>query len=453
MTTALACIALYAMAMIVVAVRFRLHPSRDEFFMAGRNAASITVGAALFQLIGGGEVVTVTALGYSHGFAAISLFVGYAAAFFLLGFLAPRIRARAGLARYNSLPDYIYDQFGTATGRLVAAISIVAFFALMLLQFSAAGQLLSPLVGLSYESGVLLTALIPLIYLTIGGFKTVLVTDLLQGATMFLLMVFFACVLLFKEGFVSEASGTVPLPTFSGISMILTGLFVALASSDVWQRSLAAKTDRAAKVGFFQGGTWLLLGGLLLSWLGIVARHLHVTESADSAFGALMSNALDPALQGLVAVLMFVTIVSTADTEIFLLGSLLQREYGRYADSTADQRTGELDNINRGRGMLIVIAVFGALVALVWRDLIQVYTWLLSSLLVIAPLVAASFLWKIGPRTALCSVLLNLALFAGLASVETLTLENAFFIVIPGLISIIAGAFLEKDTYGTESKA
>jgi Na+/proline symporter len=431
-----------------VAIRFRIHPSRDEFFMAGRKAAPVTVGAALFQLIGGGEIVTVAALGYSHGFAAISLFVGYAAAFFLLGLFAPRIRARAELAKYNSLPDYIYDQFGTATGRIVAIISIVAFFALMLLQFSAAGQLLAPLIGLSYESAVVVTAAIPLIYLAIGGFKTVLVTDLLQGAAMFLLMAFFAGVLLLQKGFVTSAAGTVPLPMFSSVSMILTGLFVALASSDVWQRALAARTDRAAKVGFFQGGTWLLLGGLLLSWLGVLARHLQVTDTPDLAFGALMSNALTPALQGLVALLMFVTIVSTADTEIFLLGSLLQREYGRYAGAVDNQATGDLDNINRGRGMLIAIAVLGALVALVWRDLILVYTWLLSSLLVISPLVVASLFWRVGGKTSLFSIATNAVLFAVLALTGGLNLENAFLIVVPGGLILIAGRYLEGASNG-----
>jgi Na+/proline symporter len=444
-------IAIFATVMVAVAIRFRLHPTPNEFFVAGRKAAPVTVGAALFQLIGGGEVVTITALGYTHGFTAISLFLGYSAAFFLLGFLAPRIRSRAELARYNSLPDYIYDHFGTATGRIVAAISIVAFFALMLLQFSAAGQLLAPLIGLSYESAVLLTALIPLVYLAIGGFRTVLVTDLLQGAAMFLLMAFLAGVLLVQRGFVVQASGTVPLPTFSSVSMVLTGFFVALASSDVWQRSLAARSDRAAKIGFLQGGTWLLLAGLLLSWLGIVARHLQVTDSADSAFGALMSNALTPALQGLVALLMFVTIVSTADTEMFLLSSLLQREYGRFR-AGLNPENDQLDNINRARGMLIGIAAAGAVVALMWRDLIQVYTWLLSSLLVIAPLVAASLLWKIGPKTALCSVFLNLMLFGILATIGTLTLESAFLIVIPGAITILAGAFVEKGTYVAKAK-
>ena len=61
--------------------------------MGGRTAPWYGVGAAIFSLIGGGEIVALTALGFSYGFAAISLFAGYAIGFIILGMAAGKIRA------------------------------------------------------------------------------------------------------------------------------------------------------------------------------------------------------------------------------------------------------------------------------------------------------------------------------------------------------------------------
>jgi solute:Na+ symporter, SSS family len=430
----------FAVVMVLIAWHYRVHPSSDEYFIAGRRAAPVTVGAALFQLIGGGEIVTITALAWSHGFAAISLFLGYAGAFFALGFFAQKIRARAELAKYYSLPDYVYDVHGPRAGRIVAGISILAFFALMLLQFSSAGHLLAPLVGLRYESAVIMMALIPLTYLIIGGFKTVLVTDLLQGGVMLAIMLILAGVLGVQYGFVGAAAGTSPLPLFSCASMVLTGFFVAVASSDVWQRALAAKTNHAARIGFFQGGFWLLIGGLVLSWMGVLAKYLGVSDNADSAFSLLMSKLLPPPLQALVALLMFVALISTADTEMFLLSSLLQREYSRLRHGGESLNC---DDVSRGRALLFVIAVLGAIIALVWRELIEVYTWLLSTLLVASPLVAASLFGRVGPKSAAWCLALNGVLFVTLWGVGVLNLENAFLIVLPGTAVLLFGHFLE----------
>lgn len=440
--------AAFVLLMWLIAFKYRRHPSPDEFFIANRRAAPVTVGAALFQLIGGGEIVTITSLAWANGFSAISLFLGYSAAFFVIGLLARRIRRRAELANYYSLPDYIYDVYGIGAGRIVAVVSIVAFFALMLLQFSAAGQLLAPLIGLKYETAVVLMAVIPVTYLVLGGFRTVLATDLLQGAVMFALSGFLACYLGYHYGLRVSSPQIAAMPVFSSLSMILTGFFVALASSDVWQRAFAARTDRAARLGFFQGATWLLLGGFILCWMGVLARQLGVAENADAAFGSLMANTLPAPLQSLVALLMFVALISTADTEMFLLSSLLQREYCRATLTHSGGLDGANSTVNRGRGLLVAISISGMLIALAWRDLIQLYTWLLSALLVVSPVVIVSLFSHVGRKTAFWALVLNALLFIGLAFLNALTLENAFLIVLPGGVALAFGALLEKSQHG-----
>ena len=61
--------------MLVVLVSsyiLRKSKSVHDFFMGGNEARWFGVGASIFSLIGGGEIVALTALGFSYGFPALN---------------------------------------------------------------------------------------------------------------------------------------------------------------------------------------------------------------------------------------------------------------------------------------------------------------------------------------------------------------------------------------------
>ena len=144
---------------------------------------------------------------------------------------------------------------------------------MLLIQFTAGGQVLSALTALSYEKSILLTAGIATAYLFIGGFKTVLATDVVQGAARLLLMPLIVFVA--AKGVTTHLSPppVAALPMMIWVSLIVTGFFSAASSADVWQRIYAAKTiDRAAQYGLVGGAALLIVFGVALVSLGLVAR-------------------------------------------------------------------------------------------------------------------------------------------------------------------------------------
>lgn len=178
----------YSALVLAIAFWYRKHTSGDEYLMGNRKASALLVASALFTLVGGGELVTLTSLSYTYGYAGLSLFIGYALGFFFLGFISSKIRS-GNSEQYNlSLPDYAHQHFGFVAGQVVFYISFGAFFSMLLIQFTAGGQVLSSLTSFSYEQSVIITALVCTAYLFIGGFKTVLATDLVQGIARLTLM-------------------------------------------------------------------------------------------------------------------------------------------------------------------------------------------------------------------------------------------------------------------------
>lgn len=433
----------YLVIVATVAVLFRNHETVDDFLIANRSAGALQVSQGLFTLIGGGEFVTMATLGFVYGLNAVALFLGYGLAFFFLAMNATRLRHSSAEKKFVSLPDYVYHHFGPGPSFFAFAFSVAAFFALLMLQFSAAASVLTPITGVPYTAWLVLLTVAITSYLVIGGLRAVLTTDVLQGAAMLGLLPVLLWMLFATLG--SEPSiawfGTEPLSPAIFTSLTVTGFLVGSSSADVWQRAYAAQSDRAARRGFIWGGFLFLVYGLALAMLGIAAQHLGVTN-ADTAFVDLAVQHTSPVALIVVVLLLVAAISSTADTEIFLLASLFQRELPRVRLLDASHPL--LSTLGGVRTLVVIVAVTAAVASIFFRDLVGIYSWLLSALLVISPIIVFSLFAKASSTGMFLSMLANAVLFAILIGLGYLTLDNAYLIAVPGLIFYLTAYLVRR---------
>ena len=108
--------------------------------------------------------------------------------------------------RYNAItvPDYLADRFKDR-GHALRIVSAVIIFT-MVVAYTAAqlvmsGKAFSSFIGTSYLTGVLIGAAVILVYTSVGGFKAVAYSDLVQGVLMFL------CLLLLPIAGIWHAGG------------------------------------------------------------------------------------------------------------------------------------------------------------------------------------------------------------------------------------------------------
>ena len=119
--------------------------------------------------------------------------------------------------RYDAItiPDYLENRFKdrTHTLRIISAVIIFSMAAFYIAaQITASGKAFESFIGTSYETGAIIGAAIILYYTTVGGFKAVAYSDLLQG----ILMV--SCLFVLPIVGINAAGGwTAMMQTLSGI--------------------------------------------------------------------------------------------------------------------------------------------------------------------------------------------------------------------------------------------
>ena len=195
-------LALYIGAMLVFGwVGMRRVRSSDDFAVARGSYGPVFLAFALTATTAsGGTFLGIPALGYTAGLSTLWYATMYPLGTYIGLLICLRGIRRAGAAfGTRSMPEYLGDRFDSEALRLCAALFS------MLLLFYLAGQLLSGAVmfnrmmGIDILPALVVTAVIIMIYIVIGGAHADILTDGVQGALMLALAI--AVVVMFCVGF------------------------------------------------------------------------------------------------------------------------------------------------------------------------------------------------------------------------------------------------------------
>ena len=317
--------------------------------------------------------------------------------------------------RYDSItvPDYLVARFRD-TGNLIRVLSAAAIFSMVIAytaaQLTASGKAFGSFLGIGYTTGVLIGAAVILYYTTVGGFKAVAYSDLLQGVLMFggLLVLPIAGIraaggwtplverlqqidpdLLEPMGeFGVSAAGVASAVGFMGIGLAFLGApqlltrFVAARSRDeIVDASLIA----VVCIIVFDVGAVLA---------GMAGRSLFpALEDPETILPVMSAELFPPVVTGLFLVIVLAAIMSTVDSLLILASSAVVRDVVQqiFNPDLSDKRLslyGKLTTVVIGTLALIlalgeVRAVFW-FVLFAWSGLASAFT----------PVVLCSLLWK-----------------------------------------------------------
>lgn len=195
-------LALYIGAMMILGfIGMRRVRDSDDFATARASYGPIFLAFALTATTAsGGTFIGIPALAYRTGFPALWYAFVYPLGVYLGVLVCLRAVRRAGATFGNrSIPEYLGDRYQSGALRIC-----VALFSLLLL-FYLAGQLLSgavlfnKMMGISILPALIITGVVLMLYIVIGGAHADILTDGMQGALMLLLAV--GVVVMFLTGF------------------------------------------------------------------------------------------------------------------------------------------------------------------------------------------------------------------------------------------------------------
>jgi SSS family solute:Na+ symporter/sodium/proline symporter len=315
--------------------------------------------------------------GMSSLWIAIGLVIG---AFLNYLFVAPRLRTYTELANDSiTLPDYFENRFNDKTRllRLVSSVVIVVFFTLYTSSgIVAGGKLFESSFGLSYESGLYITAGVVAAYTLFGGFLAVSLTDFVQGCIMFIALVLVPIVTINAVGGVGEVQHQIAsidpalFDLFSGVSLI--SIISAMAwglgyfgQPHIIVRFMAIRDVKELPVARRIGMSWMIvsiIGAMATGFAGIayIAKTGMELKDAETIFIVLSQLLFSPLVAGFLLAAILAAIMSTISSQLLVTSSSLTEDfYKTFLNKEASQK----QQVLVGRLSVLVVAILAIYLA------------------------------------------------------------------------------------------
>lgn len=329
----------------------------QEYFLGGREMGGFLLAMTMMatygsasSFIGGPGVAYNTGLGWVL-LAMAQLPAGY----FVLMVLGKKFAIVSRRIQAITLIDFLKKRYESNIVILISAVAIIVFlFASMTAQWVGGARLIQSLTGLDYTAALLIFAVTVLIYVVIGGFRAVALTDALQGTIMIIGTVILLIGTIIAGGgldnimqklvaenpnFISPFGATENLtPLYVSTFWILIGLGV-IGLPQIAVRAMSYKNSqslhRAILIGTIGIGT--IMFGMHL--IGVLARPvIPGIEIADTVMPILTLKVLPPVLAGIVLAAPMAAIMSTVNALLILVSSTVVKDiYLNFINPTATE--------------------------------------------------------------------------------------------------------------------
>jgi len=367
--------------------------SRNEnsegFFIANRKLGLFqSVMTISGSFVGAMTLLVYTAFVFVYGISAIWMFVGFIIGFILFSMFAVKLKEYSKGKKFYTLADYLKSKFDRRTSIIMIFVLFVWYFGTLSAQFIGGGKVLNQLTGMSFSFSAIIMCLVILIYLILGGFKSVVKTDVFQ----FLMLGFVLTLIVFtiKSGI------SVPVEYFNlfnaGIVNIIAFLFLGIltpfAVQDYYQRIFAMKNKKIVKKSFLISIGIVTIISFFLTYIGLVARTNFVGIDADTAVLFAFTKLVPPVLIGLVTILFFSAILSSADTFLFVISMNFTNDFLGSRLKTSKQK------VLATRIAIFVIGVLALILALLVPNIVDITIIFKAIGLIISPIIF--IIWLFG---------------------------------------------------------
>lgn len=407
----IALIVYFAILLLAVTKEKKNHNVLDYFF-AGRTlpfwALSITFIASWW---GAGSALSTADLAYTDGLGAFWYYGVPVLVSTLLMVIGAKTIRRVGLLTQGQM---FASRYSKITAKTLAVLILIFMVFNAASQMVGIGLFFGTYLGFSYESAVLLGTVIVLIYSFFGGFRGVVLTDLIQfGLLVMSAVIVFYVALDQAGGFTAivDKAQSLNKDTYfdfgSGANKYLAYVVTFGASwmiqANVWQRISASKNDQDAyKMTVMSLFAYIPLY-LIVVFTGMAGLVLFDTIPQGGVVTAIVMQYISPILGALVFVGISAAIMSTMDSLINTAAMTLALDL--YPQSKKSDQ--ESKRLQFSRIATLVVTIIALIVALNHRSFLDV-TWMASEVITagaFVPLIAG-FIWRRGnSKGALCSMI------------------------------------------------
>jgi sodium/proline symporter len=353
------------------------------YFIAGKKLPPWVVA---FSTNATGEsgwlLLGLTGMGYAAGAQAFWVVAGEVTGIALAWLLlSRRIKRLSDDSDSITVPDVLaarFDDRAHVLRKLSVLIILVMVGAYVAAQMVATGKAFDGFTQLNYSAGVIVGAVIIILYTLVGGYKAVAWTDLIQGILMLLGLMVVPLIAIDAAGGWSAVTSSL-LEQDAGLLTpwgpdgksttamvgIISFLAIGLPFMGVPQlmvRFMSARSEKSLVPAMGISITVILLFDLGAVLTGMAGRALYPgLEDPESILPVISTSLLHPVLGGIMMVVVLAAIMSTVDSLLILASSAVVRDYWQKirGSSLSDQALAQ-----RGKLVTLIIGILGVAFAL-----------------------------------------------------------------------------------------
>ena len=365
-----------------------------------------------------------------------------------------------------TLGELIHARHGSSSQLILAASNVMGSIISLMVNFTAAGALVSVLSPLSFQTGVIIAGAGVLLYTLWSGFRASVMTDFAQLVALMAIAVVIIPAVFFSMGGPSELVAgldnlTAEQANFFSMDAILNQgapffvavLAYAIGNQTISQRLFAVNENHikptfvTATLGY--GAIVIGLGmiGLMALTLGIEP----LNGDMNNLIPQMVSGYLPPVFIGLFFILVIGSLSSTADSDLSALSAIMMADV--YGKNIAKGKADPKRMLLVGRLTMIVATVVGIVFASFSLDILVMLVFVGALWgAIVFPVIASCFWNRVTNKAFTTSVVIAMIMFC-LARFELLPLTGATGLMFELLASIGGGIIIALMVFGFLGRA
>lgn len=421
----------------------------------GMSAASMTatwIWAASFY--------AAASSGYKYGLSG-AIHYGFWGALMIL-FIYPFGRRFRKLApNAHTLAEIMHARHGTSSQMILAGSNVVGSVISLMVNFTAAGALVSILSPLSFVQGVVIAGVGVLSYTLWSGFRASVFTDFGQLVAMILAAVIIIPMIFFQLGGpalfeTGMANLTLEQQDFFSTTAILEQgapffvavLAYAIGNQTIAQRLFAVREDLikpsfiTATIGYGS----IVIGLGMLGLLALLAGVTPIDGDLNNLIPQMAATYLPPFMVAMLFVMVIGSLSSTADSDLSALSAIVMTDvYGKHI---AKNKPDPLKMLWVGRVTMVVAAALGVVFASLKLDILSMLIFvgaLWGS--IVFPVIASLYWNRVTNAAFTLSVALSFILFL-VVRFSWLPIDGAVAVFFEIIAAVGGGVVIGLMTFG-----
>ena len=382
---------LYALMIIIIGIRgFRGTKTFNDFFLGGGNVgpwmSAFSYGTAYFSAVL--FIGFAGKIGWSFGLSGlwIALFNAIAGVFGVWALLGWKVKKMSQEYGVSTMSEYLEKRYSSSFLKLAAVVVIFVF----MIPYSAAvfmglSYLFETSLGIQYWQALLFMGVFTGIYITLGGYKSMALIDMIFGLLMTAIVIVLYVFAINKGGGIlsiaetlraikPELSQPIGPPGFWPLfSLVFLTSIAPFAMPQLVQKFYAIRDKKSVRIGMIASTVFALIIGGVAYFLGSTTRIFLSPENSPATFkdGApifdklmpeLLTGIIPSSLSVIILVLMLAASMSTLAALVLISSSSITKDfYSGFINKKASDKT--LTGMMRVMsGIFVILAVLLALV-------------------------------------------------------------------------------------------